>query len=133
MEKEIKKGYVFYADLGETIGSEQKGERPVVIIQNNIGNEFSSTVLVVPITSKVYEKANIPTHIFIKKKKYGLTCDSIILAEQTTTIDKKRLRNYIGVLSNEEIVKVDNALILSLGIDIQKINKQSFLHKYKNF
>lgn len=127
MKEEIRKGYIFYADLGEKIGSEQKGERPVVIIQNNVGNEFSPTVIIVPITSKINEKAKIPTHIFINKKKYGLTYDSMILAEQTTTIDKKRLGNYIGTLTEEEMLQLDFALINAFGLDIEKM-----MNKRKN-
>ena len=127
MAEEIKRGYIFLADLGEKIGSEQKGERPVVIIQNNVGNEFSPTVIIVPITSKVNEKARIPTHIVIKKKKYGLTYDSMILAEQTTTIDKKRLGNYIGTLTEEEILQLDFALTNAFGLDIDKM-----MNKKKN-
>lgn len=122
---EYTSGSIFYANLYGAMGSEQEGKRPVVIIQNNIGNRYSPTVIVVPITSKVNLKANIPTHVFVPKYKRILDQDSIILAEQITTIDKQRLTEYKGTLDEELQLKLDLSLLISLGIDINKIVKYS--------
>lgn len=122
---EIKRGDLFYAALDETyVGSEQTGVRPVVILQNNIGNEYSPTVIVAPITSKVNSKSIIPTHVYIKGYKNRLKQNSLILTEQIRAIDKQRLRYYIGALDIGELRKVDNALIISLGIDLERIKKE---------
>ena len=122
---EIKRGDLFYAALDETyVGSEQTGVRPVVILQNNIGNEYSPTVIVAPITSKVNSKSIIPTHVYIKGYKNRLKQNSLILTEQIRAIDKQRLRYYIGALDIGELRKVDKALIISLGIDLERINKE---------
>ena len=123
---EIKRGDIFYAALDETyVGSEQTGVRPVVILQNNIGNEYSPTVIVAPITSKVNSKATIPTHVYIKGYKNRLKQNSLILTEQIRAIDKQRLRYYIGVLDIGELKKVDKALIISLGLNLEKIKKET--------
>lgn len=122
---EIKRGDLFYAALDETyVGSEQTGVRPVVILQNNIGNEYSSTVIVAPITSKVNSKSIIPTHVYIKGYKNRLKQNSLILTEQIRAIDKQRLRYYIGALDIGELRKVDKALIISLGIDLERVKKE---------
>ena len=122
---EIKRGDLFYAALDETyVGSEQTGVRPVVILQNNIGNEYSPTVIVAPITSKVNSKSIIPTHVYIKGYKNRLKQNSLILTEQIRAIDKQRLRYYIGALDIGELRKVDKALIISLGIDLERIKKE---------
>lgn len=121
---EIKKGDLFYAALEEKyVGSEQTGIRPVVILQNNMGNQYSPTVIIAPITSKV-TKTIIPTHVYIKGYNNRLKHNSLILAEQIRTIDKSRLRYYIGALDTGELRKVDKALIVSLGIDLEKIKKE---------
>lgn len=126
---EIKRGDLFYAALDETyVGSEQTGVRPVVIVQNDIGNEYSPTVIVAPITSKVNSKAIIPTHVYIKGYKNRLKQNSLILTEQIRAIDKTRLKYYIGVLDTGELRKVDKALIISLGIDLDKVKKE-VLHR----
>ena len=106
---DIKRGYLYYADLSPVVGSEQGGVRPVLIIQNDIGNKYSPTVIVAAITSQI-NKAKLPTHIEISAHEYGLNKDSVILLEQIRTIDKKRLREKIGCL------KVDNSLQISLGL-----------------
>lgn len=111
----IKRGDIFYADLSPVIGSEQGGIRPVLIIQNDIGNKYSPTVIVTAITSQI-NKAKLPTHIEINAVDYGLAKDSVILLEQLRTIDKKRLREKIGNLSHELMEKVDEALSISLGL-----------------
>lgn len=122
---EIKRGDLFYAALDETyVGSEQTGVRPVVILQNNIGNEYSPTVIVAPITSKVNSKSIIPTHVYIKGYKNRLKQNSLILTEQIRAIDKQRLRYYIGALDIGELRKVDKALIISLGINLERIKKE---------
>lgn len=121
----IKRGDLFYAALDETyVGSEQTGVRPVVILQNNMGNEYSPTVIVAPITSKVNSKSMIPTHVYIKGNKNRLKQNSLVLTEQIRAIDKQRLRYYIGALDIGELRKVDKALIISLGINLEKIKKE---------
>ena len=95
MEKTIKRGDIYYADLNPVIGSEQGGKRPVLIISNDIGNKHSPTVIVAAITGKTQTKAKLPTHTEVKNVE-GLDRDSVILLEQIRTIDKQRLRNYIG-------------------------------------
>ena len=122
---EIKRGDLFYAALDETyVGSEQTGVRPVVILQNNIGNEYSPTVIVAPITSKVNSKSIIPTHVYIKGYKNRLKQNSLILTEQIRAVDKQRLRYYIGALDIGELRKDDKALIISLVIDLEGIMKE---------
>lgn len=118
----INRGEIYYADLGKKgVGSEQNGVRPVVIIQNNIGNEYSPTVIVAPITSKINTKAKIPTHAFLKGSKIRIPLNSIILLEQITVIDKRRLKDIVGVLDYQETKEMDKAIVVSLGIDIDRI------------
>ena len=121
----INRGDIFYAGLEENVvGSEQTGIRPVVILQNNIGNTYSPTVIIAPITSRVKVKAKLPTHIFIKGDAKRLPKNSLILLEQIRVIDKERLRYYIGTLSSKEMQEVDKGIIISLGIDIDKATKE---------
>ena len=110
---EIKRGYLYYADLSPVVGSEQGGIRPVLIIQNDIGNKYSPTVIVAAITSQI-NKAKLPTHIEISANEYGLNKDSVILLEQIRTIDKKRLREKIGCLDKNMMLKVNNSLQISI-------------------
>lgn len=110
----IKRGELYYADLSPVLGSEQGGVRPVLILQNDVGNKYSPTVIVSAITSKLY-KAKLPTHITLNAEMYGLSKDSIILLEQIRTIDKQRLKEKIGELSFEKMEEVNNALLISLG------------------
>lgn len=112
---EIKRGYLYYADLSPVVGSEQGGIRPVLIVQNDIGNKYSPTVIVAAITSQI-NKAKLPTHIEISANEYGLNKDSVILLEQIRTIDKKRLREKIGCLDKNMMLKVNNSLQISLGL-----------------
>lgn len=112
---DIKRGHLYYADLSPVVGSEQGGVRPVLIIQNDIGNKYSPTVIVAAITSQI-NKAKLPTHIEISAHEYGLNRDSVILLEQIRTIDKKRLREKIGCLDKNMMLKVDNSLQISLGL-----------------
>lgn len=111
----VKRGDVFYADLSPVVGSEQGGVRPVLIVQNDVGNRYSPTVICVAITSQI-NKAKLPTHIEIGGGKYSLVKDSVVLLEQIRTIDKKRLREKIGHLDEELMKKVNKALITSLGL-----------------
>ena len=111
----IKRADIFYADLSPVVGSEQGGVRPVLIIQNDIGNKFSPTVIAAAITSQI-NKAKMPTHIEIDAKDYGLTKDSVILLEQIRTIDKKRIREKIGHLDDELMEKVNYGLNISFGL-----------------
>lgn len=111
----IKRGDIFYADLSPVIGSEQGGIRPVLIVQNDIGNKYSPTVIASAITSQI-NKAKLPTHIELSAKDYGLPKDSVILLEQIRTIDKRRLREKIGHLDDELMEKVNDALSISFGL-----------------
>ncbi|MDY4574972.1 type II toxin-antitoxin system PemK/MazF family toxin [Intestinibacter sp.] len=115
LNSEIRRGDLYYADLSPVVGSEQGGVRPVLIIQNNIGNKYSPTVIVAAITSQI-NKAKLPTHIEIAANEYGLNKDSVILLEQIRTIDKKRLREKIGCLDKSMMLKIDNSLQISLGL-----------------
>ncbi len=111
----IRRGDIYYADLSPVIGSEQGGVRPVLIVQNDIGNKYSPTVIAAAITSQI-NKAKLPTHIEIGALEYGLAKDSVILLEQIRTIDKKRLREKIGHLDDELMYKVNDALEVSFGL-----------------
>lgn len=111
----IKRGDIYYADLSPVIGSEQGGVRPVLVVQNDVGNKYSPTVIAAAITSQI-NKAKLPTHIEIGALEYGLAKDSVILLEQIRTIDKKRLREKIGHLDDELMIKVNNALEVSFGL-----------------
>lgn len=111
----VKRGDIFYADLSPVIGSEQGGVRPVLVVQNDIGNKFSPTVIVAAVTSQI-NKAKLPTHIEISANEFGLSKDSVILAEQVRTVDKKRLREKIGTLDERQMARVDEALSVSFGI-----------------
>ena len=110
-----KRGEIFYADLSPVVGSEQGGIRPVLIVQNNIGNKYSPTVIVAAITSKM-NKAKMPTHIEIDAKDYGLSKDSVILLEQIRTLDKRRLKEKIGVADKRLMDEVNEALAVSFGL-----------------
>jgi mRNA interferase MazF len=109
----IRYGDVYYADLSPVVGSEQGGVRPVVVIQNDIGNRFSPTVIVAPVSSRI-TKAKLPTHVEVKGKECGLERDSVILLEQIRTIDKQRLSDKITHLNEEILDKIGVALLISL-------------------
>ena len=108
----VKRGDIFYADLSPVIGSEQGGVRPVLIVQNDVGNKFSPTVIAAAITSR-QDKNNLPTHIEVDAKDCGLAKDSVVLLEQVRTIDKKRLREKMGALDGSDMGKVNEALTVS--------------------
>lgn len=111
----VKRGDVYFADLSPVVGSEQGGVRPVLVIQNDIGNRFSPTVIVAAITAQI-QKAKLPTHVEIDAKRYGFERDSVILLEQIRTIDKQRLTDKITHLDDEMMEKVDESLQVSLGL-----------------
>lgn len=111
----VKRGDIFYADLSPVVGSEQGGIRPVLVVQNDIGNKFSPTVIIAAITSQI-NKAKLPTHIEIMADDYGLSKDSVVLLEQIRTIDKRRLRERLGRLDEDLMAKVNEALTVSLGL-----------------
>ena len=111
----VKRGDVYFADLSPVVGSEQGGVRPVLVIQNDIGNRFSPTVIIAAITKKK-KKAKLPTHVEIDADKYGFERDSVILLEQIRTIDKQRLTDKITQLDDEMMKKVVYALQISLGL-----------------
>ena len=111
----IKRGDIFYADLRPVVGSEQGGIRPVLIIQNDVGNRHSPTVICAAITSKM-NKAKLPTHIEIDASSYGIEKDSVILLEQLRTIDKKRLSDRLGQISAKDMHQIEYAMNISLGM-----------------
>ena len=112
---DINRGEIYYADLSPVVGSEQGGIRPVLVVQNNVGNKYSPTVIIAAITSQL-SKAKLPTHIELRKDKYNLPKDSVVLLEQIRTLDKRRLQEKICSLSEKEMLKVDVAIMISLGL-----------------
>ena len=112
----VKRGEIYYADLSPVVGSEQGGVRPILIIQNDVGNKYSPTVIVAAITSQI-NKARLPTHVEITAQDFGLPKDSVVLLEQIRTIDKKRLREKVGKFDDEMMEKIDEALKISVGLD----------------
>ena len=111
----IKRGEIYYADLSPVVGSEQGGVRPVLIVQNDIGNKYSPTVIVTAITSKI-NKAKLPTHIELSADMFGLQKDSVILLEQIRTLDKQRLKERMGNLPENDMDRIDKALSVSFGL-----------------
>ncbi|MBE7030204.1 MAG: type II toxin-antitoxin system PemK/MazF family toxin [Ruminococcaceae bacterium] len=111
----VKRGDIFYADLSPVVGSEQGGVRPVLVVQNDIGNKYSPTVIIAAITSQI-NKAKLPTHIEVHGEECGLSKDSVILLEQIRTIDKKRLKERIGHLDEGQMHAVDEAIAVSFSL-----------------
>lgn len=111
----VRRGDIFYADLSPVVGSEQGGLRPVLIVQNDVGNKYSPTVIAAAITSKM-SKNHLPTHIDIYADKVGLQKDSVVLLEQIRTIDKRRLKEKMGHLDDEVMNQVNNAISISFGL-----------------
>ncbi len=109
----IKRGELYYADLSPVVGSEQGGVRPVLVVQNDVGNRYSPTVIAAAVTSKM-NKAKLPTHIELPSA-FGLAKDSVILLEQIRTLDKKRLKERIGELPDDTMSLVNKAILISLG------------------
>ena len=112
---QVKRGDIYYADLSPVVGSEQRGIRPVLIIQNDVGNRYSPTVICAAITSRM-NKAKLPTHIEIDSRRCQIMKDSVILLEQIRTIDKQRLKDMIGHLDKERMRSVDEAIRVSLAL-----------------
>ena len=112
----IKRGELYYADLSPVVGSEQGGVRPVLVVQNDVGNKYSPTVIAAAVTSKI-NKAKLPTHIELPSNSYGLQKDSVILLEQIRTLDKRRLKERIGELNEFTMTRVDKAILISLGFE----------------
>lgn len=123
----IRRGDIFYADLSPVIGSEQDGIRPIVVIQNDVGNRFSPTIIGIAITSK--EKAKMPTHLEIDGTKYGLEKDSVILAEQIRTLDKSRLKEKVGKLDKDTLEKLKKAIEISFGLR-GKVNFEEYIKSF---
>ena len=115
MNSQIRRGDIYYADLSPVVGSEQGGLRPVLIIQNDVGNKYSPTVIAAAITSRM-SKTRLPTQIDIYAERAGLARDSVILLEQIRTLDKRRLRERMGHLDDEMMDRVNNAIAVSFGI-----------------
>lgn len=115
-ETHVLRGDIYYADLSPVVGSEQGGVRPVLVVQNNMGNRHSPTVIVAAITSRT-TKASIPTHVSIHRMEGGLKQDSTVLAEQMRTIDRNRLREYIGHLDQDQMGEIERAMVISLGLE----------------
>ncbi|SEL12516.1 mRNA interferase MazF [Carnobacterium iners] len=111
----VRRGEIYYADLSPVVGSEQGGMRPVLIIQNNVGNHYSPTVIVAAITAKI-QKAKMPTHVEISAEEFGLEKDSVVLLEQIRTIDKQRLKEKVTQLNQEIMEKINEALEISVGL-----------------
>ena len=112
----IKKGDLYFADLSPVMGSEQGGIRPVLVVQNDVGNKYSPTIIVAAITSR-RNKADLPTHVELAAAENGLSKNSVVLLEQLRTIDKKRLTERIGTIDRTRLPEVNEALSVSLGID----------------
>lgn len=112
--EQIKRGQIYYADLSPVVGSEQGGTRPVLIIQNDVGNKYSPTVIACAVTSQL-TKAKLPTHIEVRQGQFGLPKDSVILLEQIRTLDKRRLKEKIGEIDAAVMSRVDRAILISLG------------------
>ncbi len=125
MNQTYLRGDMYYADLGQGVGSEQEGYRPVVIIQNNVGNRHSPTVIIASITSKKDAKPKLPTHYYIDAED-GLELPSIVLLEQLRTVDKRRLNDFIGHLSEKHIQGINHALAVSIGL-IESVPKKLIL------
>lgn len=112
----VKRGEIYYADLSPVVGSEQGGVRPVLIVQNDVGNKFSPTVIAAAITSQ-REKSKLPTHIELPSSNCGLSRDSVVLLEQIRTIDKRRLKEKMGRLDDGSMNQVNEALGISFGLN----------------
>lgn len=111
----VKRGDIFYANLSPVVGSEQGGHRPVLVLQNDVGNKYSPTVIVAAITSQI-SKAKLPTHVELSAKQFSLDKDSVVLLEQLRTVDKRRLKEKVTHLNEEIMDRVDDALRISLGL-----------------
>ncbi|MCR4962514.1 MAG: type II toxin-antitoxin system PemK/MazF family toxin [Firmicutes bacterium] len=113
----VKRGEIYFAELNPVLGSEQGGTRPVLIVQNDIGNTYSPTTIVMPITSKT-DKTKLPTHVELSRRESGLSRDSVLLAEQIRTIDKSRLKQRVAVLDKSAMYKISEAMAVSIGLTV---------------
>ena len=120
----VRRGDIYYADLSPVVGSEQGGLRPVLIVQNDVGNRYSPTVIAAAITSRT-QKSKLPTHIDVYADKYGLAKDSVILLEQIRTIDKARLKEKMGHLDDNVMAEVNDAITMSFGLS--EVQRQEFI------
>ena len=120
----IKRGDIYYADLSPVVGSEQGGVRPMLIVQNNVGNRFSPTVIAAAITSR-QTKAKLPTHIPLGAKSSGLAKDSVVLLEQVRTIEKRRLKEKMGAIDQSAMNAVDNVISISFGLGAEQTSNIS--------
>lgn len=120
----IRRGDIYYADLSPVVGSEQGGVRPVLIVQNDVGNRFSPTVIAAAITSQ-RAKANLPTHIMLHTQNTGLSKDSVVLLEQVRTIDKHRLKERMGRVDSVSMTQIDQALSISFGLSDAELVRQA--------
>ena len=118
----VRRGEIYYADLSPVVGSEQGGVRPVLIVQNDVGNKYSPTVIAAAITSQK-EKSKLPTHIEINAQNCGLAKNSVVLLEQIRTIDKKRMKERMGMLDEDAMYQVNSALSISFGLGAESINR----------
>ena len=118
----VRRGEIYYADLSPVVGSEQGGVRPVLIVQNDVGNKYSPTVIAAAITSQK-EKSKLPTHIEINAQNCGLAKNSVVLLEQIRTIDKKRWKERMGMLDEDAMYQVNSALSISFGLGAESINR----------
>ncbi len=118
-QQSVKRGEIYYADLSPVVGSEQGGMRPVLIVQNDVGNRYSPTVIAAAITSQ-QNKARLPTHIEIEARTYGLSKNSVVLLEQMRTLDKRRLRERMGCLDEKVMHRIDGAIAISLGLQAER-------------
>lgn len=123
-EMNIRRGDIYYADLSPVVGSEQGGLRPVLIVQNDVGNRYSPTVIAAAITSRT-QKSKLPTHIDVYADKYGLAKDSVILLEQIRTIDKARLKEKMGHLDDSVMAEVNDAINISFGLS--ELQRQEYI------
>jgi len=119
LELNVRRGEIYYADLSPVVGSEQGGMRPVLIVQNDVGNRHSPTVIAAAITSQ-QNKTRLPTHIEISARDYGLSRKSVVLLEQIRTLDKRRLRERMGCLDTALMQRVDDAIAVSFGLTESK-------------
>ena len=112
----VKRGDLYYANLSPVLGSEQGGVRPIVVIQNDVGNKYSPTIIIAPVTSR-QTKTKMPTHVAISANDdFGLPMDSVVLLEQIRTIDKQRLKDKIGTFDERKMIEIDNAISISLSL-----------------
>ena len=118
----VRRGEIYYADLSPVVGSEQGGVRPVLIVQNDVGNKYSPTVIAATITRQK-EKSKLPTHIEINAQNCGLAKNSVVLLEQIRTIDKRRLKERMGMLDEDAMYQVNSALSISFGLGVESINR----------